>query len=121
MNFHCVKDCRIVKSAGIDSFMQQVNMLVKPVSLVDAISYTSTRLYGVSLHKMVLFLVFTLWALNLTYFHSVSLKRYYVCVYRIIMEQNFGIFVILCMKFSTKYGTIYILHNYREILKHTQY
>ena len=63
-------------------------MLVKTFSLVDSISYTSTRLHGVPLHKMVLFLVITLWALNLTHFHSVSLKGYYVSVYRIIMEQN---------------------------------
>jgi hypothetical protein len=80
VNFHCFKDRRIVKSAGIDSFMQQVNMLVKPFSLVDAIRYTSTRLYGVPLHKIVLFLVITLWALNLTHFHSVSLKCYYMYI-----------------------------------------
>ena len=88
MIFHCVQDRRIVKSAGIDSFLQEVNTLVKPFSLFDAISYTSTRLYGVPLHKMLLLLVITLWALKLTHFHSVSLKSYYVSVYRIIMEQN---------------------------------
>jgi hypothetical protein len=80
VNFHCVKGRRIVKCAGIVSFMQEVNMLMKPLSLVDAIPYTSTRLYGVLLHKMALFLVITLWALNLKHFHSVSLKCYYMYI-----------------------------------------